>query len=96
LLKDDLQKAVIFLFTINPAYAYHWAKNLNVFAIASAIKKFEEAVRSENERTMIDYLKILVPIGILFFILAMAFYIVTMAVHSGQLSVQPAPSGIKI
>ena len=37
----------------------------------------------EKNKEMIDWLKIVVPIGILAFMLAMAFYIVVMATHNG-------------
>ncbi|RLI80918.1 hypothetical protein DRP04_07205 [Archaeoglobales archaeon] len=94
-LKPVLDQGIIFLFAINPAYAYKWAINNNAYMIASALKKFEEAIRAERDREMIDYLKIFVPIGVLFFILAMAFYIVVMALHGGALPnpvSHPAPT----
>ena len=84
-IKPILDKGVVFLFAINPAYAYKWSTNNNAYLIATALKKYEEAIRAEREREMIDYLKIFVPIGVLFFVLAMAFYIVVMALHNGSI-----------
>ncbi len=90
--KHYLEKGIEFIFTINPKYAYNWAVNNNAFMIASALKKYEEAIRAEREREMVDYLKILVSAGMLFFILAMALYVVVMALHNGGGGILPHPN----
>jgi len=78
-----IRDGVTFLFAINPAYAYNWAINTNTYLIATALKKYEEAVRTEKTREMLDWLKIVVPLVILFIGMAMAFYIVVMALGGG-------------
>ena len=82
-LKPVLDRGVEIFIAVNPSYAYRWAINNNAYTIASAMKKLEESIRAEREREAIDWLKIVLPIGILVFMLAMAFYIVVMATHTG-------------
>lgn len=101
--KPILDRGVEFLFAINPSYAYRWSINNNAYLIATALKKYEEAIRAERDKELLDYLKIFVPIGILFFVLAMAFYIIVMAIHNGSTPIPnvapphpaPAPTPVK-
>jgi len=82
-LRPILNRGTEVFIAVNPAYAYRWSINNNAYTIASAMKKLEEAQMLEKNKEMIDWLKIVVPIGILAFMLAMAFYIVVMATHTG-------------
>ena len=82
-LKPVLDQGVEIFIAVNPSHAYRWSINNNAYTIASAMKKIEDSIRAERDREMIDWLKIIVPVGILAFMLAMAFYIVVMATHNG-------------
>jgi len=82
-LKPVLDRGVEIFIAVNPSHAYRWSINNNAYTIASAMKKLEDSIRSEKDREMIDWLKIIIPVGILAFMLAMAFYIVVMATHNG-------------
>jgi len=98
-IKPYLDKGIDFYFTINPTRALKWAANTNQYAIATAIMKHEERLRLKQQREMIDLFKVLLPIGILIFMLAMAFYIVVMAVQpgtTGPLPMPKPPGGVNI
>lgn len=82
-LKPVLDRGVEIFIAVNPSHAYRWSINNNAYTIASAMKKLEDSIRTERDREMVDWLKIVIPVGVLAFMLAMAFYIVVMATHNG-------------
>ena len=82
-MKPVLDRGIDVFIAINPSHAYRWSINNNAYTIAAAIKKLEEAQRLDKQKEVMDWMKIVLPIGILAFLLAMAFYIVVMATHNG-------------
>lgn len=90
IIKDYLDR-IEFYFVVNPLYAIKWAVNKNQYATANALLKHEERVAAKMRREMVDWLKILVPIGIIFLMMSMGFYIIITGLRTG--SPPPAPAG---
>lgn len=95
MLKNTLNRGLIFLFAINPAYAYGWAINNNAYTLSSILKKYEEAIRAERERDFVDWIKVAVFIAIVMVSLGILVYLVILATK-GQLAISVpniVPSG---
>jgi len=95
ILRDILNRGLIFLFAINPAYAYRWAINNNAYTLSSILKKYEEVIRAEKEREFIDLIKLGVFLAMVFVGMGLCVYMVLLATK-GQLAISVpniVPSG---
>ena len=83
-----------FMVAVDPVYAGKWVDNVNVYAVASALKEHElrtiirlKETLSDNTSSALSWLKWLIPLGIVVLLFAVA---INIASHG---SVPAPPSG---